>query len=147
MTKGRRYLLDTNVLSETRKARMNPNVAGFLAQLDSLSLYVSTLTIGEFQRGIEIKRRDDPEAAERIAEWVAQAERNFADRILPVDERVAKLWGVLSADRSRPVVDTLIAATAIVHDLVLITRNLKDVRGIDVMVVDPWTVSHRLRKP
>lgn len=147
MTRGRRYLLDTNVLSETRKSHMDPNVADFLGELDSLSLYLSALTIGEFQRGIEIKRRDDPDAADRIADWVGQAERNFADRILPIDDRVAKIWGTLSADRTRPVVDTMIAATAIAHDLVLVTRNIKDVKGIDMMVVDPWTASHRLRRP
>ena len=147
MTRGRRYLLDTNVLSETRKSRMDPNVAGFLAELDSLSLYISVLTVGEFQRGIEIKRRGDPDAAGRIAEWVGQAEQNFADRILPVDDKVARIWGSLSADRTRPVIDTMIAATAIAHDLVLVTRNIKDVKGIDMIVVDPWTVSHRLRKP
>jgi toxin FitB len=147
LTKGRRYLLDTNVLSETRKSRMDPNVASFLEGLDSLSLYLSALTIGEFERGIEIKRRDDPEAAGRIAAWVAQAEHDFADRILPVDDEVARIWGKLSADRTRPVVDTLIAATAIVHDLVLVTRNVKDVKGIDMVVIDPWRASHRLRRP
>ncbi len=147
MTKGRRYLLDTNVLSETRKSRMDPNVASFLEGLDSLSLYLSALTIGEFERGIEIKRRDDPEAADRIAAWVAQAEHDFADRILPVNDEVARIWGRLSADRTRPVVDTLIAATAIVHDLVLVTRNVKDVKGIDMVVIDPWRASHRLRRP
>lgn len=147
MTRGRRYLLDTNVLSETRKTRVDPNVAEFLAGLDSLSLFLSVLTVGEFQRGIEIKRRDDPVAADRIAEWVGQAEQNFADRILPVDDNVARTWGSLSADRTRPVIDTMIAATAIAHDLVLVTRNIKDVKGLDMIVVDPWTVSHRLRKP
>ena len=147
MTKGRRYLLDTNVLSETRKSRMDPNVALFLEGLDSLSLYLSALTIGEFERGIEIKLRDDPEAAGRIAAWVGQAEHDFADRILPVDDEVARMWGRLSADRTRPVVDTLIAATAVVHDLVLVTRNVKDVKGIDMVVIDPWRASHRLRRP
>jgi toxin FitB len=147
LTRGRRYLLDTNVLSETRKSRMDPNVSNFLEGLDSLSLFISVLTIGEFQRGVEIKRRGDSDAADRIAEWVGQAEQNFADRILPVDEQVARLWGSLSADRTRPVVDTMIAATAIVHGLVLVTRNIKDVKGIDMLVVDPWTTSHRLRKP
>lgn len=126
---------------------MDPNVAAFLEGLDSLDLYLSVLTVGEFQRGIEIKRRDDPAGADHIAGWVGQAEQNFGDRILPVDEKVSRIWGALSADRSRPVVDTMIAATAIVHDLVLVTRNIKDVKGIDMLVVDPWTVSHRLRKP
>lgn len=126
---------------------MDPNVASFLEGLDSLSLYLSALTIGKFERGIEIKRRDDPEAADRIAAWVAQAEHDFADRILPVGDEVARIWGRLSADQTRPVVDTLIAATAIAHDLVLVTRNVKDVKGIDMVVIDPWRASHRLRKP
>lgn len=138
MSAGKRYLLDTMVLSETRKRDMDPAVSAFLQGADAHSLYLSVLTIGEFQRGIEIKRRDDPNAADRIGAWLAQAERDFADRILPVDENVARIWGQLSADRSRPVVDTLIAATALAHDLVLVTRNLKDVRGIEVTTLDPW---------
>ncbi len=138
MTVERRYLLDTNVLSETRKSRMDPNVSAFLDRVDAHGMYLSVLTLGEFERGIAVKRREDPEAADRIGEWVAQAERNFAHNILPVDENVARIWGHLSIDRTRPLIDTLIAATAIAHDLVLVSRNLKDFDGIDVETLDPW---------
>lgn len=146
MTIGQQYLLDTNVLSETRKSRIDENVAAFLGEVDSTSLYLSVLTLGEFSRGIEIKRQSDPDAAESIGEWVAQAKRDFAARILPVDENVARIWGILSADRSRPVVDTLIAATAIAHDLILVTRNVKDIKGIDVLSLDPWKTNAKPRR-
>ena len=138
MTTDKRYLLDTKVLSETRKRRMDANVSAFLKRTDSHSLYLSVLTLGELERGIEIKRQDDPDAADRIGEWLALAERDFANNILPVDENVARIWGHLSVDRTRPVIDALIAATAIAHDLVVVSRNLKDFEGIDVETLNPW---------
>jgi len=138
LTTDRRYLLDTNVLSETRKRRMDANVSAFLERADSHSLYLSVLTLGELEREIEIKRQDDPDAADPIGEWLALSVRDFANNILPVDENVARIWGHLSVDRTRPVIDALIAATAIAHDLVLVSRNLKDFEGIDVETLDPW---------
>lgn len=145
MTHGRGYLLDTNVLSETRKTSMNDNVVDFLERIDESQTFLSALTFGELRRGVEIKRLSDPDAAEQIAAWIAEAEQNFADRILPVDEHVAETWGVMSADRSRPVIDTLIAATAHVHDLILVTRNAKDVRGLPIRVLNPWHTAPRSR--
>jgi predicted nucleic acid-binding protein len=135
---GVRYLLDTNVVSETRRARGDERVMAFLAAADALSLFISVLTMGELRKGVEIKRRSDPGAADRIGTWVEGIEQTFADRILPVDSAVARRWGELSADRSRPVINTLIAATALVHGLTLVTRNTADIRGIDLTVIDPW---------
>lgn len=134
-----RYLLDTNIVSETRKVRADARVMAFLAASDTSSLFVSALTLGELRKGVEAKRRVDPAAAARIAEWVDSIESTFADRILSVDSAVARRWGELSAERSRPVIDTLIAATALVHRLTLVTRNAADVRGIEVATIDPWT--------
>jgi predicted nucleic acid-binding protein len=136
---GVRYLLDTNVVSETRKTRPDKRVTGLLAAADASGLFLSVLTVGELRRGVAAKRRSDPDAAAHIAAWVDDLETNFADRILPIDTAIAKVWGELSAHRSRPVVDTLIAATALVHDLTLVTRNTEDVRGIAMSVIDPWT--------
>ncbi|MDQ3696390.1 MAG: type II toxin-antitoxin system VapC family toxin [Chloroflexota bacterium] len=110
----------------------------FFAAVDASALVLSVLTIGELRRGVELKRRTDLATATRIGAWVDGIELSFADRILPVDARVARLWGVLSADRGRPVIDTLLAATALAHDLTLVTRNTKDVQGINVVVLDPW---------
>ena len=133
------YLLDTNVISETRKTRMDSNVLAFLSQTDPDRLYISVLSLGELRKGVEIKQKTDPDAATVLTDWVDGLERMFTDRIIPIDGTIANLWGKLSADRSRPVIDTLIAATAMTHNLVLVSRNLKDLQGIPVPVLDPWT--------
>ncbi len=138
MSGGRRYLLDTNVVSETRKLHMNDRVRAFLTEMDASSLYISVLTVGELRKGVEIKRRSDSDAATLLNSWVDGLEQSFADRIVAIDTPIARRWGALSSDRSRPVIDTLIAATALVHDMVLVTRNTKDLDGIGVPLHDPW---------
>jgi predicted nucleic acid-binding protein len=135
------FLLDTNVLSEVRKPRPDDRVMAFLESVEPDDLFVSALTVGELHRGVERLRPTDPQGAAAIAAWLTGMERSFADRILPVDVAVAARWGLLSADRSRPVVHTLIAATALAHDLTVVTRNVHDMRGIDVRTVDPWSVA------
>ena len=132
------YLLDTNILSETRRTRAEPRVLTFLSDADPARLFVSVLTLGELRKGIDIRRRSDAETAARLSAWADALEASFADRILAVDAATAKLWGALSADRPRPVIDTLLAATAIVHDLTLVTRNTADVGGTGVAVLNPW---------
>jgi toxin FitB len=132
------YLLDTNVLSETRKKRADEGVMAFLQSTDSAALYLSVLTIGELRKGIALKRRVDPEAAKALATWAEGLEVGFADRILPIDAATARLWGNWSSDRPRPVIDTLLAATAAQHSLTLVTRNTRDVSGIPVKMHDPW---------
>lgn len=84
------------------------------------------------------KSRTDPEAAKKIESWVEGLELSFADRILGIDLATTKLWGELSAQRSRPVIDTLLAATAMTRHLTLVTRNAIDVEDIPVKVLDPW---------
>lgn len=138
MTGGAGYLLDTNILSETRRARAEPRVMSFLSAADPARLFISALTVGELRKGVAIKRRSDAGIAARLGAWVDTLEAGFADRILPVDAAVATLWGELSADRPRPVVDTLLAATALAHDLTLVTRNAGDMAGTGVPVVNPW---------
>ncbi len=138
MTPGTGYLLDTNVISETRKLRANTDVMAFLAGAESASLFLSVLSLGELHKGVEAKRRMDAAAAEQLAIWVDGIETTFADRVLTVDAPTARLWGELSAARSLPVVDTLIAATAIRHGLTLATRNTRDVAATGVVTFDPW---------
>lgn len=133
-----RYLLDTNVLSETRKRQADAHVMAFLSSTEPTALFLSVLTLGELRKGVVIKRRSDPDAAERIASWIDGLELSFADRILGLDAATTKLWGQLSAERPRPVVDTLLAATAIIHGLTFVTRNIADVSDIAVKVHDPW---------
>ena len=132
------YLLDTNVVSETRKIRAEPGVMAFVRAADAARLFISVLTMGELRKGVAARRRTDPVAAERLGNWVDGIETMFADRILPVDATAARIWGELSAGRSRPVVDTLVAATAIAFGLTLVTRNTRDVAATGVALVDPW---------
>jgi hypothetical protein len=134
------YLLDTNVLSETRKPKPDHGVIAFLQSAAPSSVFISVLSIGELRKGIVSKKIKDPDpnAASRLAAWVDGLEFSFADRILGIDAATAKLWGDWSGQRPRPVVDTLLAATAVLHELTLVTRNLRDVRGIPVKLHNPW---------
>jgi predicted nucleic acid-binding protein len=132
------YLLDTNVVSETRKKKADAGVTAFLEAVDSSALYLSVLTLGELRKGVAAKRRDDPAAAKSLAAWAEGLEIGFADRILDIDATAARLWGDWSAERPRPVVDTLLAATAAAHGLTLVTRNMRDVQDVPVKVLNPW---------
>jgi predicted nucleic acid-binding protein len=133
-----KYLLDTNVLSETRKKKADAGVIAFLQAGEASTLYISVLTLGELRKGVAKKKREDAEMAKRLADWVDGLEYSFADRILGVDAATARLWGDWSSERPRPVVDTLLAATAVLHGLTLVTRNVRDVRGLAVKLLDPW---------
>ena len=139
MSGGTAYLLDTHVLSETRKKKADPGVMAFLQATDSSALYLSVLTLGELRKGIAVKRRTDLTAARALAGWVEGLEFGFADRILGIDAATARLWGDWSADRPRPVIDTLLAATAAKHSLTFVTRNIRDTAGLPVKVHNPWT--------
>jgi toxin FitB len=136
-----RYLFDTNVLSEIWKPRANQGVIEFLRSTEPTSAFISVLTVGELRKGVATKKLRDPDhnAAARLAAWVNGLELSYADRILGIDTATAKLWGEWSGERPRPAIDTLLAATAVLNDLTLVTRNLRDVKGIPVKLFDPWT--------
>lgn len=131
-------LLDTNVISELRAKRTNAHFAHWWASVDSDELFLSALTLGEVELGIERLRPRDPDRAELLSAWSEELRVGFAQRVLGVNSDVARCWGRLSADRSRPPVDTLIAATAISHGLTLVTRNVTDMRGLPVEVINPF---------
>jgi predicted nucleic acid-binding protein len=132
------YLLDTNVISETRKTRPNSGVIAFLSVADAAGLFLSVLTLGELRKGVEAKRKADPGVADQLGAWVDGIETSFADRIVPIDAATARRWGELSAKRSLPVIDTLIAATAICRGFTLVTRNTHDVKSTGVALINPW---------
>jgi predicted nucleic acid-binding protein len=132
------YLLDTNVISEVARRNRHPQVAQFFASIREEETFLSVLTVGELRRGAVLRRRVDADHARRLSAWIDSVEQTFASRILPVDLAAARLWGELAASRPRAAVDTLIAATAIVHDMTLVTRNVADVRDTGAALVNPW---------
>ncbi|WP_446811555.1 type II toxin-antitoxin system VapC family toxin [Methylomonas sp. 2BW1-5-20] len=134
------FLIDTNVLSELRKKdRANTGVKQWFASVDGKSLYLSVLVIGEVRNGIERLRRRDPAAAENLDRWLSKVENDMAGRILPVTTPIADRWGQLNAPDPLPVIDSLLAATALEHDLTLVTRNVDDVQRSGVKLLNPFT--------
>ena len=132
------YLLDTNVISEVTRKKSDGRVSAFLASIKNEPSFLSVLTIGELRHGAALKRRTDKVHADRLDAWIDAVEASFAARVLPIDLAAARLWGELSAARPRAAIDTLIAATAIVRNLTLVTRNTRDVADTGVVYVDPW---------
>lgn len=134
------YLLDTNVLSELRKGtRCDHGVSEWFAKVAEDELYLSVLVLGEVRRGIERLRHRDPAQASALEGWLRTVSSAFVERILPVDRLVAETWGAMGAARPLPTVDGLLAATAKVHGLTLVTRNTTDVEGTGASVLNPWS--------
>lgn len=132
-------LLDTNVVSELRKgARADARVRSWFEAVDEAEVYLSVLVIGELRRGIENVRRRDATQSQALERWLQRLSRQQADRILPVDRRVADQWGRWSSLRSVSPVDTLMAATAHVHEMTLVTRNVRDVKWTGVPYLNPF---------
>lgn len=137
-----KYLLDTCVISELVKQTPNVKVLDWLGRQSSDSLYVSFITVGEIKKGI-VKRGGDL-CAQRLARWLnEEILGTFADRILPVDKEVSMEWGRICGDaervgRRRPAIDALIAATASVHSMTLVTRNVDDMTGMGVPILNPF---------
>jgi predicted nucleic acid-binding protein len=133
------FLIDTNVVSELRKGdKANPGVRDWFAAAPAHDLYLSVLVVGELRRGIELIRKRDPVSAQHLEAWFRRILKEFADHVLPVTKEVAELWGGLSLDRPLPPIDGLIAATAMYHDMTLITRNKHDVERAPVRVLNPF---------
>lgn len=134
-----RFLLDTNVVSELRKgARADPRVRDWLASVDGEDLGLSVLVLAEIRLGVLRLRRRDPDAAGHLFAWLTRLERSYEGRTLPVDGHVARIWSELNAERPQPVIDSLLAATALAHGLTLVTRNSADLAGVDIPLLDPF---------
>jgi toxin FitB len=132
------WLIDTNILSELRKGeRANDGIRAWFADTREEDLFTSVLVLGEIRRGIELLRRRDVPSALALEQWLIRLTQTFSERVLPVDARVADRWGTLNVPDPIPTVDGLLAATALVHDHVLVTRNVRDVSATGVQLLDP----------
>ncbi len=133
------YLIDTNVLSELRRKAPDPGVVGWFTRRPPSTLFLSVLTLGEIRKGIE--GASDAQRRQVLTDWLeTDLPLFFTGRVLSVDSSVSDRWGrmVGAAGRPLPAIDSLLAATAMVHDLVLVTRNTKDFAGLSVQLFNPW---------
>lgn len=134
------YLIDINVLSELRRKSPDPGVVAWFSQRPSATLYLSVLSLGEIRKGIEAV--GDLVRRQALLDWLeTDLPTFFTGRILVVDGAVADRWGrlVAAAGRPLPAIDSLLAATALAHDLILVTRNVKDFNGLPVQLFNPWS--------
>jgi hypothetical protein len=134
------YLLDTSVLSETRKREPAAGVAAWIAATPPDRLHVSVLTLGEIEQGIaRVRGRGDGQQAAALERWLREVEAGFEDRVVPVTLLVATAWGRQQHLRPLPVIDALIAATARVHGMTVVTRNVRDFELAGIQVLNPFT--------
>lgn len=136
------YLIDTNVLSEVRKrTRANKGVLDFFAHAQAIRarLYLSVVTVGELRRGVELIRyRGDARQAAMLEDWLGLVLHEYAANILPLDVDISQVWGRLRVPHSEHAIDKLIAATAFIHDLTVVTRNVEDFAGLNLRVLNPF---------
>lgn len=133
------FLVDTNVLSELRRGtKADRGVRSWFELTHSHELFLSVVTLGELRRGIELKRRTNAATARAIEAWAAGLVTQFSEQLLMIDRAVADRWGHLSSTRPVDVSDGLIAATAAVHGLTLVTRNTDDFEGLGVELLNPF---------
>ena len=133
------FLLDTNVISEPRRQRRDPRVVAWFESVDLEDLHISVLTLGELIKGEARLAQRDAVQATALRQWLDATRFNYADRIIPVDREIAEAWGQLDAKRPLPVIDGLLAATALVHDMTFATRDTRDIAGTGVRTINPWT--------
>jgi len=136
------YLIDTDVISEIRKGeKANAGVRAFFesASREELDLYLSVVSIGELRQGVErIRHRGDAEQARLLERWLKQVSRAYADAILPIDEETAHVWGRLRVPNPENPLDKQIAATALIHDLTVVTRNKEHFTPTGVRLKNPF---------
>ncbi len=133
------YLLDTNVLSELRRKQPNEAVVSWFGERPATTLYISVLTLGEIRKGIE--RLADNRRKRQLLDWLeTDLPAFFMGRVLTIDKKVADHWGHITAAAGRPVpaIDSLLAATALSHNLAMVTRNVNDFFYPELEVINPW---------
>ena len=137
-----KFLLDTNVISEIRKRnRAHPNVVHWVTRTPVDDIGTSVLVLAEIRHGIELKRRSDPEQAEALDRWFLQMRTRLGGRVLPIGgvKPVAEAWSLLGIPNPLPLIDGLLAATAKVHGLTFVTRNVADIAVTGVRLLDPFS--------
>lgn len=133
------YLVDTNIISEIRKGqRAHDGVLRWYESIGDSDLYLSVLVLGEIRQGLERARRRDAAQAAALERWLREVREVFGARVLPVSQSVAEEWGRMNAARPLPVVDGLMAATAKVHGLTLVTRNVADIVDTGADYLNPF---------
>jgi predicted nucleic acid-binding protein len=133
------YLIDTNVLSELRKGnRGHPRLVAWSSRMRQRDLYLSVMVLGGVRCGIESLRGRDPAQSAKLEEWMDRVYAAFAGQILPVTQEIAERWGRLSATGPLGEVDGLLAATAIEHGIVVVTRNVRDFARTGVSLLNPF---------
>ena len=131
------YVLDTNVISELRRSRPHGAVLAWLAGVDARALYVSAVTLGEFQAGVEMTREQDPARAAELETWLSQIIGSW--NILPMDASAFRLWAKLMHRKSDTVIgDAMIVATALVHGFTVATRNIRHFKDFGVALINPF---------
>jgi toxin FitB len=133
------FLLDTSVVSEIRKKTPDPGVSAWFESVPAGKLFLSVLVVGEIRRGIEGLVRKDPAQAEAFERWLSRLVSAYGDHVVPITARVAEAWGRLNVPDPVPVVDGLMAATALVHNWTLVTRNARDVKSTGVRLLNPFS--------
>ncbi len=132
-----RYLLDTNVVSELRKPKPHGAVVTWLEGLQESQIYLSAVTIGELQAGVELTRKQDPQKAAQIQCWIDLLEQSY--QVLPMDSLCFREWGRLMYGKPNNILeDVMIAATARVHELIVATRNERDFAASGVRILNPF---------
>jgi toxin FitB len=133
------YLLDTNVVSELRRVRPHGALLAWLLDVQDQDLHLSAVTIGEIQSGIEITREQDQAKAAAIEAWLEQVVETY--NVLSMDTRTFRAWARLMHRRTDNLIeDAMIAATAAVHHLTVVTRNVRDFEGLGVLTLNPFTM-------
>lgn len=137
-----RVLLDTCTVSELTKPEPNPAVRAAIEEIPNEDLFLSVLSVGEITKGIELLA--DGKRKRALQSWLIELERDYADRVLPIDLEATHIWGEVTArlqkaGKALAAIDGLIAATALRHGLHLMTRNEPDFIGTGVLIIDPWT--------
>lgn len=132
------YLLDTNILSELRKPHCDSKLLDWVNQIDSNECFISVLSLGEIRRGVQKIKKTDPSRAKVFEKWLHSLVSFYNDRILPITIETALRWGSFDYTKNHPPIDALLGATALQHDLILVTRNISDFKSMEIEVINPF---------